>query len=157
MSTSAREERAVHCKIEREDDRSEHQLHATRKATRVEDRQQVVLDEAAAVARFPSAHPESVLERRERTHPPRKLDHHSPHRGRKVQPGQPRTSENDKSAENDERDERDVDDDDEISERAVPNGSARPDLWAARRQSHLGDERIEARVPAQGIHDGVHV
>jgi len=128
LSAPAREERAVHCKIEREDDRSEHQLYATGESGRIQNRQQIMLDESAAVTGFPSARSECVLERCKRTHPARELDHHSPNRRGQMQPGQTRAPQNEQPTENDEPDECEVNYDDEISERAVRDLSAQVDL-----------------------------
>jgi hypothetical protein len=105
-----------------QDQESEDELNLAGEAGGVDDRQQVVLDEAARIARGAGEAPELVFERGEGTETARDLDEHSPDCRWKVEQAEPPAVEGEQTAEDDELDDGEVGDDEEVREGAMDHG-----------------------------------
>lgn len=119
----------------------ERPLHAARQPRRIDDRQQIVLDEAAAIARLAGLRPQAILERRQRADSARELDPCTPCQRRQMNERQPPPAQRREAAGDDEDDECQVDDDHGIGgEGRQAHRLMRP----ARRNRSRSDERTLA-------------
>ena len=98
---------------------AERDLDLARQPVRVDERLQLVLDEAAVVSRPAARHAQAVLERRQRTDAAEESDARGPRGGRQVHPGEPRPAHDEQAAEQRKGDEREVQDEHGIREDAV--------------------------------------
>src|SRR5919106_1787475 len=115
---SAEEQATVRHRVDRHHHGPEHELEAGAEAGGVHDGNQVMLDEAAAVAGQARPGPEVVLERRERAHPARVFDHGAPDGERDVHPRHAPPTPGEEPAEHDEDDREAVCQDDQVREQA---------------------------------------
>src|SRR5262249_13791354 len=104
----------VHKGIERKHENAEDNLCAAGQLVRVENRDDVVLDESAAISCLAAKPAPMVFERRERTDPAEEFDEHAPHGGRQVDPREKRPAQNEEAAQDHEQHETEVENDDEI-------------------------------------------
>ena len=111
--------------VDYEHDAAQHPLQLARKRRGVEDREQVVLDEAGVVGGPTALRAKPVLERRERTKPAGELDPRAPSDCRDVQPGHPRPAHNEQTAKDNEHDEREMDDNGDVCEQAEDHDSVK--------------------------------
>lgn len=95
------------------------------RVSRVEDRQEIVADEAARVTGFAGSLPEAVLERRQRADPATQFYGSAPAGGGQVHPCQPWPAQRQDAAKNDEGDEQEVQDDDAVGQEAVDHADLR--------------------------------
>ena len=102
-----------------EDDGAERHLDLARQPVRVDERLELVLDEAAFVSRLAARHAQAVLERRQGTDAAEERDARGPRGGRQVHPGEPRPAHDEQAAEQSKGDEREVQDEHGIREDAV--------------------------------------
>jgi hypothetical protein len=102
-------------------DEAKRDLHGPGKPWRVDDPDQVVIDEPIAVTSLASAVPEEVLQRRQRAAETDQLDQDPVDHGRDVQPDHTWPAPGEEDAARHEADEQKVDDDDDVSGHAVPH------------------------------------
>ena len=77
-------------------------LKGARQVRRIEQRQNIVLNEVALVGRQPASLAKIVFERRQRTDPACEFDEHAPNGGRHVHPNETRPAHDEQTAEDDE-------------------------------------------------------
>ena len=95
------------------------------RVSRVEDRQEIVADEAARVTGFAGSLPEAVLDRRQRADPAAQFNGGAPAGGGQVHPCQPWPAQRQDAAEHDEGDEQEVQHDDAVGQEAVDHADLR--------------------------------
>lgn len=156
------EQHAIRSQIHDQSETSKHDLRPTREPGRIEHRLNVVLDESSTVSRLSAAHPERILEWRQRTDPAAVLDENAPDGGGNVNERHPRPAEHQQSAQHNEEDEPEVNDQYEIGERAVDQGKffypLAPDrkLGNGGAELHPSDERVESWLGPQRIENRMH-
>src|SRR5690348_7223504 len=102
-------EPAVEQRIPDQHERGQQPLELSRQSFRIDDGEQVVLDEAAGVACIARANAQRVLEWGQRARAAGRLDEHRPRQRGHVQPRHPSPSEREEGAQRDERDEQEMD------------------------------------------------
>lgn len=122
MSPVAAPSERVERQVQEQHGNPEPDLQLAREPWRIDDRDQVMVDEPASVAALASAIEQLQLERRQGTHPSDHLDRATPKRGRNMKPCETIPSQHEQSAKDDERDEHEVEDDDEVGQKAVEHG-----------------------------------
>src|SRR4029453_4066140 len=105
LATPASRDGAVDQQVDENHEQRERELNFAGEGARVDDRQQVVLNESAGIARGAREAPELVLERGKRTEPPGDLDEDAPDRCGAMKEGEPPAVEGKKAAEDHEYDE----------------------------------------------------
>ena len=112
-------DQTVDPKVEQHDQPRKAELDLAGESRRVDDREQVVVDEAARVARRPRKPPELVLERRERAEAPGELDGNAPGGGGEVKEAKPPPEKGEQATEKHKQDECEVGNDHEIGKNAI--------------------------------------
>src|SRR6266849_2368051 len=115
----AREDEQVGDQVDRQDRRAEQELDAAREARRVEDGNEVVLDESARVASRASLRALPVLQRGQRADPTGPFHEDAPQRGREVNPDRSRPAQDQERPGDDEEDEAEVEDEHGVREEAI--------------------------------------
>src|SRR5262245_45545232 len=85
---ATREQHPIYNSVEHEHEQAQSDLDRPRETRRIDQRDDVVLHEAAGVASLPAAMSEPLLERRERTDEARELDQRAVDRDGNMHPGQ---------------------------------------------------------------------
>lgn len=120
------QQHAIRSKIQQQHDRAQHQLRRPRQSERIEQRNDVMIDESTLVTGLAAGAPQPVLERCERTNPTGVFDQDAPNRRRYVKPRKPRPAEHEHCARDDEDHEREMDGDDRIGKMMVAHISVGP-------------------------------
>jgi len=113
-------------KIDGDDQRAENVLQALVEPGRINDRDQIVLDEAAGVTRLARGQAQFLFQRRQRTDAVAKLDGRRPQDGRQVQAGRPFLAQQQKAAEDDEQDEAEMQQDNAVGKDSLDHGNSGP-------------------------------
>ena len=107
---------SVDDQIERDNEESEYKLDVSREGGGVEERQDVMLDEAAGVGRITRLAAEPLLQRGERADPAGELYRGTPHSRGHMQVGQPSPAEHQQTTQHHEQHEEEMQTDDEVGE-----------------------------------------
>src|SRR6185295_8065229 len=112
-------DRCVYRHVQKQHEDAEPPLNAAVEPRRIEDGDDVVLDEAAGVAGLSTQTAEVILQRRQGTDGLGKLDADPPDRRRQVDPCGARPAQGEKPSQDHEEDEAEVEEDDEVREEPV--------------------------------------
>lgn len=116
---------------------------------KIDDRQQVVLDETPRIPGIPRRHPEPLLKRCQRAYAAAKLDRRAPDDSRQVQPCDPFTAQAQQCAEADKDYEAEMHDDNEVRRDAFDHNSS------GRQESGLFLSFVFLLRPASGLAQNV--
>ncbi len=109
----------IDCQVDDDDGDSQADLHPSRQTCRIENRHQIVLDEAARVAGGPRLLSQSILQRGQRANRTGELDHRTPEGTGKMRPDQPGPAQSQQPAQYHEDDKGEVNEGHQIGGQAV--------------------------------------